>query len=87
MIRPILTEILLFLTPFAVYVAFLLATRAGVLKVESWSPRVLMVLTIIALSLMIGGFVLLGQQSGQPAGSNYVPPHMENGTLVPGQFK
>ena len=31
MIRPIFTEIGLFLTPFVIYAAFLIATRAGVL--------------------------------------------------------
>ena len=31
MIRPVATEIALFLTPFALYAAFLIATRAGVL--------------------------------------------------------
>jgi len=30
MIRPVLTEVALFLAPFAIYVIFLLATRAGV---------------------------------------------------------
>jgi hypothetical protein len=36
---------------------------------------------------MIGGFVLLGQLDYQPAGSTYVPPHMEDGKLIPGHFK
>ena len=30
MIRPIFTELALFLTPFVVYAAFLVATRAGI---------------------------------------------------------
>ena len=36
MIRPILTEIALFLAPFAAYALFLWATRAGVLDPKSW---------------------------------------------------
>jgi hypothetical protein len=36
---------------------------------------------------MVGGIVLLGQRDNQPAGSTYVPPHMEDGELVPGHFK
>lgn len=87
MIRPILTEIALFLTPFAVYALFLYATRAGVLKPESWPPRAVGWLTAAAVLLMIGGFVVLGQLDYQPAGSTYVPPHMEDGKLVPGHFK
>ena len=37
MIRPIAMEIGLFLTPFVVYAAFLIATRAGVLDPNAWA--------------------------------------------------
>ena len=37
MIRPVLTEIALFLAPFVVYAIFLWATRGGVLHPESWT--------------------------------------------------
>ncbi len=87
MIRPVLTEMLLFLTPFAVYAAFLIATRNGVLSPASWNIRVVGVLTLIALLLMFGSFFLLAEKSGHPVGSKYVPPHMEDGKLIPGQFK
>ena len=87
MIRPVLTEILLFLMPFAVYALFLLATRAGVLKVESWPPKTTAMLTVAAVVLMMTGFFLLGQHNHQPANSTYVPPHIEDGKLVPGHFK
>ena len=87
MIRPVLTEVLLFLLPFAVYAVFLLATRNGVLLSSSWSPRILVWLTAIALILMIGSFLVLAHFDREPAGSMYVPPHMENGKLIPGQFK
>ena len=39
MIRPVLTEIGLFLTPFVLYAAFLFATRAGVLHPPAWTLR------------------------------------------------
>ena len=39
MIRPILTEIGLFLTPFVLYAAFLAITNAGVLQPKAWSCR------------------------------------------------
>ena len=87
MIRPILTEIALFLTPFAVYALFLYATRSGVLQVESWPVKTVGWLTAAAVILMIAGFVTLGQLDYQPAGSTYVPPHMEEGKLIPGHFK
>jgi len=87
MIRPLLTELLLFLTPFALYALFLAATRAGVLDPQSWTPRVMIWLTGVALVLMFGSFVLLAQFSGAPAGSDYVPPHLQDGKVVPGHFR
>lgn len=87
MIRPVLTEVLLFLAPFAIYAIYLLATRNGVLTMAAWNLRVLSALTLAALLLLFGSFFLLAQFSGHPARSKYVPPHMENGKLIPGQFK
>ena len=87
MIRTGLTEFLLFLTPFAIYAAFLFATRAGVLDPKSWPVRHVMGLAIAALLLVIGSFVYLAHFSGAPVGTTYVPAHMENGRLVPGAYK
>jgi hypothetical protein len=84
MIRPILTEIALFLTPFVMYAAFLIATRAGVLDPASWPLRRITGLVIVSLVLMIGSFLLLAQFSGAPPGSTYVPAHIEDGKFVPG---
>jgi Family of unknown function (DUF6111) len=84
MIRPALTEIALFLTPFVVYAVFLLATNASVLHSKSWPPRRLATLLIAALVLMIGSFVVLAQFSGARPGSTYVPAHIEDGKFVPG---
>ena len=58
MIRPVLTEVLLFITPFAIYAIFLAATRAGVLHPKSWSLPRLGWLVISALVLMIGSFLV-----------------------------
>jgi hypothetical protein len=87
MIRPVLTEIALFLTPFALYAVFLWATRSGVLHPTSWSLTRIAWLLMAALVLMIGSFVVLAQWSGAPPGSQYVPAHTENGTFVPGTTK
>ena len=84
MIRPILTEIGLFLTPFALYAAFLVSTRVGLLQQTSWTPRRLTALVIASLLLMIGSFIVLAKFSGAPPGSTYVPAHIENGKFVPG---
>ena len=87
MIRPILTEIGLFLTPFVIYAAFLTATRAGVLQPEAWSIRRLAALVIVSLLLVVGSFLLLAQFSGAPPGSTYVPAHVDNGKFVPGETR
>ena len=66
MIRPVLTELALFLAPFAIYAIYLLATRADVLHPESWPLPTLMWLTIAALALMFGSFIVLAQWGGEP---------------------
>jgi uncharacterized membrane protein len=84
MIRPLATEIGLFLIPFVLYAAFLVATRADVLQSKAWTPRRLASLIIVSLVLMVGSFLVLAQFSGAPPGSTYVPAHVENGKFVPG---
>ena len=87
MIRPIFTELALFLTPFVAYAIFLWGTRAGVLDVSAWSTPRLAWLAIAALGLVIASFLFLAEFSGAPPGSTYVPAHMENGRLIPGAEK
>jgi Family of unknown function (DUF6111) len=84
MIRPIFSEIGLFLTPFVLYAAFLFATRAGVLQPAAWTFRRVAGLVIASLVLMAGSFLVLAQFSGAPPGSTYVPAHIEGGKFVPG---
>ncbi|MBW8902558.1 MAG: hypothetical protein JF566_00875 [Bradyrhizobium sp.] len=87
MIRPALTELLVFLIPFAVYVLFLLATRSGVLVQGSWPVHIVAKLVLGALLLVIISFVLLAHFSGASPNSTYVPAHIENGKFVPGVEK
>ena len=84
MIRPAFQELAIFLIPFAVYVAYLFATRAGVFTTSSWPAKRVLWLTVIALLLTIASLVLLAHFSGAPPGSSYTPAHIENGKLVPG---
>jgi hypothetical protein len=83
MIRPIATEIGLFLTPFVLYAAFLLATRAGMLQPNAWTLRRLAGLVVASLVLMTGSFLVLAQFGRAPPGSTYVPAHIEGGRFVP----
>jgi hypothetical protein len=84
MMRPLFTELGLFLTPFALYAAFLLMTRGDALQAKDWPPRRLAALVIVSLVLMVGSFLVLAQFSGAPPGSTYVPAHIEGGKFVPG---
>ena len=87
MIRPVFTEIGIFLIPFAVYAIFLVASRNGVTLKSSWPVRVVARLSLVALLLVVLSLVLLAHYSGAPPNSTYVPAHLENGRLVPGVEK
>jgi hypothetical protein len=87
MIRPVFTEVALFLAPFVAYAVFLWATKAGVLDPDSWPLPRLAWLTIAALVLLLGSFFVLAQFDHSPPGSTYVPAHVEDGKFVPGAAK
>ena len=88
MIRPAVTEVLIFLIPFAVYVLFLLATRSGLMVPASWPLHIIAKLVLGSLLLVIVSFVLLAQFSGASPHSTYIPAHIdENGKFVPGAEK
>ena len=87
MIRPVFTEIVLFLAPFVLYAVFLWATKSGVMDLQSWPISRIAWLTIAALVLVVGSFIYFAHFTGAPPGSTYVPAHMENGKFVPGQTK
>jgi hypothetical protein len=87
MIRPVLTELAIFLIPFVAYALFLIATRSGVLASSSWPMHLVAKLVLGSLLLVIISFVLLAHFSGAPPDSTYVPAHIENGKLVPGAEK
>jgi hypothetical protein len=84
MIRPIFTEAVLFLAPFAAYALYLWITKSGVLVRSSWDVTVLAWLTIVALAISIVSFLFVAEFSGAPPGSTYTPARIEGGRLVPG---
>jgi uncharacterized membrane protein len=85
MIRPVLTEIGIFLIPFAVYALFLAATRSGLFVQSSWPVAVVARLALAAIVLVIAGLIGLAHFSGAAPDSTYIPAHIENGKLVPGR--
>ena len=87
MIRPMLTEIGIFLVPFGIYALFLIATRSGVMAQSSWPIQLVARLMLGSLLLVIASLVLLAHFSGGSPNSTYIPAHIENGRLVPGVEK
>jgi hypothetical protein len=87
MIRPVLTEVGIFLIPFAVYALFLIATRTGLLVQASWPVHLIAKLVLGSLLMVVISFILLAHFSGAAPDSTYVPAHVENGRMVPGVEK
>ena len=88
MIRPVATEVILFLAPFVLYAAFIWATKARVLDVEHWPLSRVLSLAIIAMLLVIGSFIYFANEGGAPVGREYVPAHVDDqGNFVPGQIR
>ena len=87
MIRPVLTEVGIFLIPFAVYALFLVATRSGLLVQASWPAHLVAKLVLGSLLLIVISFVMFAHFSGAPPNSTYIPAHTENGKFVPGEEK
>ena len=87
MIRPVLTEIGIFLIPFAIYALFLIATRSGLLVQSSWPVQIVVKLALGSLLMVVVSFILLAHFSGAPPNSTYIPAHIENGKFVPGVEK
>jgi Family of unknown function (DUF6111) len=84
MIRPVLTEIGIFLIPFAVYALFLIATRTGLFDQSSWPLALVSKLVLGSLLLVVVSFFFLAEFSGAPPDSTYEPAHLDHGKLVPG---
>jgi hypothetical protein len=87
MIRPALTEVAIFLIPFAVYALFLIATRSGMWVPSSWPLHVVAKLVLGSLILVVASFILLAHFSGAAPHSTYIPAHIEDGKFVPGVEK
>ena len=87
MLRTFLIQAGLVLAPFAAYAIYLAIRRRPLGAAESWTVPVLVWCGGLAVILTVTGLLLLTQFERAPAGSTYIPPHLEDGRVVPGRFK
>lgn len=85
MLRTILEELLVFALPFALFAGFLVIVRRNPLERDEWEPQWVR-LTLAGIFLVVASLFFAGLTAERhPEG--YVPPHIENGRLVPGSFQ
>lgn len=87
MIRPILTEVGIFLIPFVLFAISLVLSRKKVFERKSWPVRVFAWLAIAGFILTIISLVMFAHLSGNTPDSTYVPATMEDGKLLHGDRK
>lgn len=85
MLRRFIEEFGLFLIPFGLFLVLLVLTGRNPFRLHHWTAQgtrlVLAGLFVVIASLVYEGIFSSRSETG------YVPPHMENGRLVPGQFR
>jgi hypothetical protein len=85
MIRVIAEQVLLFLLPFAAFAFYLIVRRRNPLAWSHWSDQtfwlVIAGLACVIVVLLATG-ILADRQTGE-----FEPTHVENGRVVPGQFR
>ncbi len=86
MLRIVLTQLFLFLLPFACYATWLWLSKKGE-NPDSWSKGPVAWLSLAGLALAIVGFVTLAMLDKSPEGKEYRPSEFRDGVLVPGRFE
>lgn len=86
MSRVALETLALFLTPFALFGLYLVLRLQFPLTLEPWTRARVSWLTLIGLAAALGGLIVLEVVAPRGYGV-YVPAHVVNGVLVPGQFQ
>jgi hypothetical protein len=83
MLRVLLEVVLPFAAPFLVFAAWrLLVARGGrMLDRIPW-----FMLTACGLLLVVASFFAMALVTGFGPGGIYIPPHVEDGAVVPGRF-
>jgi hypothetical protein len=76
----------LFLSPFVVYVVWLLMRRRYVLQKDHWTQTRLSGLVVAGLGVAVLGVFLLGLFAERRQGV-YIPPRVEKGKFLPGHIE
>lgn len=88
MIRLIVENILLFLLPAAVYVAYMLLTRRRASPGEVFNDAPLVWLfTAGALMVVVSLVYFASNTTGGSPDQKYTPPYMKDGRIQPGELK
>jgi len=81
----VLLNLIPLLLPFAVYGLYLVALKRA--ERHGWSDTPWAWLFASGLVLMILCFVIVGLNTGAPKDKQYVPPHLQDGKIVPSQVR
>ncbi|KMO40926.1 DUF6111 family protein [Methylobacterium aquaticum] len=85
MARALIDDILLFLLPFALFGAWLVLRQRSPLRWIHWSDQAVR-LAIAGAALVIAS-ILGVALTAERHRDGFVPTHLENGRVVPGQFR
>ena len=87
MARILAFNALFFVLPFIAYGIWLLSTRGTATRGADWPVRVLALLSLIGVAAMVIGLVTVIHFTAAPPGQGYRPAAIQDGKLVPGEFK
>ena len=88
MIRIIVILLLVFLLPFAFYALYVKFRIArGTMQANPWQREILYWLVLTGSLLVIGGFLVLSNLSGEKPGAVYRPAEIIDGKIRPGGFE
>ena len=82
MLRPFLYEFVLFFLPFVLYAFYLLARGRDGFSLRGWDRAPFLALVALGVGCVGAGLALFAHFGGAPAGTAYIPAHMEDGKLV-----
>ena len=89
--KTFLTKILPILVPILLYLSWLYFARRKAAASGGAPPRLReapwTILVAAGLGVLIMGLIALGLFAGEEPGGVYVPPHLEDGKVVPGRIE